>query len=99
MLHRAASTLTYNLLVGLSPEACMDVHGEVVQLSQRAHVAEQQHDDASALNCLYCARQQVWRQGLEILQTESNAEVAVASSHYDQRLPRDADLPYTFRVS
>ncbi len=46
----------------------MDVHGQVVQLSQRAHVAEQQHDDAPALDCLDRARQQIWRQGLKILQ-------------------------------
>ena len=54
--------------MGLSPEACVDVHGQVVQLSQRAHVAEQQHDDAPALDCLDRARQQIWRQGLKILQ-------------------------------
>ena len=66
-----SSGRTNNLLVGLRPEACVHIHSQVVQLCQRAHVAQQQHDDAAALYRLNCAGQQIWRQRFKILHRRS----------------------------
>ena len=61
------SRLTHNLLMRLGAEACVHIHGQAVQLRQRAHATQQQHDDAATLHRLHRARQQIGRQRLEVL--------------------------------
>jgi hypothetical protein len=54
--------------VRLGAEARVHVHGERVELLERRHRLEQQHDDAAALDRLDGAREQVGRQRLKVLQ-------------------------------
>jgi hypothetical protein len=46
----------------------MDVHGHCVQLLQAAHTLQQQNHQSASLDCLNRAREQVWCQGLEVLE-------------------------------
>ena len=54
----------------------VDVHTDGVELLQTVDVVYQQHDGSSSLHGLYCPRQQVGCQGLEVLEDAHAVRVA-----------------------
>ena len=58
----------HHVLVGLGAVARMDIHGECVQLLERGHGAEEEHDQTPSLHRLRGAGQEVRSHGLKVLQ-------------------------------
>ncbi|RNA28999.1 hypothetical protein BpHYR1_052339 [Brachionus plicatilis] len=62
--------------MGLGAEAAVHVHAHGVELFERGERAEQDEDEAAALNCFDGARQQVGGERLEVLQHQHAVCVA-----------------------